>query len=87
MARARVFEVELRCVLCGRGLDIEVDSLAKLPRCGPRCSRDGCGGVLFVASASSHVQSGANPADANWDDDDRPRRGRSLGRRREPQRV
>jgi hypothetical protein len=74
--------VEMRCLLCSRGYELELDRLEQLPPCGPPCLVTGCGGTLFVADAISRW--GADPADLDWDDD-RPRRGRPPGRRREPQ--
>ena len=77
MAAARIFEVELRCLLCGRGYELELQRPEQLPPCGSRCLVNGCGGTLFVAEASSRW--GVDPAEIDWDAD-RPRRGRPSKR-------
>ena len=53
MARARLLDVQLRCLFCGRGSELQLANLDQLPTGPTRCSFTGCGGTLFVADASS----------------------------------
>ena len=71
----RILEVELRCLLCGRGYEIELERLDQLPACGSRCVISGCGGTLFVAGADARWSGDEDEFD--WDaDDGRRKRGR-----------
>lgn len=45
MSAQRVYCCELRCLLCGRGFELEVFSLDELSAWRSRCPVTGCGGT------------------------------------------